>query len=69
MLRKRLRSAYKEVISLPFDALDRIERKLKRIESMFPSAAPEWKPQPGPQTLAYYSEADDLLYGGQPGGG
>jgi hypothetical protein len=28
-----------------------------------------WVPQPGPQTLAYYSEADELLYGGAVGGG
>ncbi|MBL4784623.1 MAG: hypothetical protein JKY49_04260, partial [Cohaesibacteraceae bacterium] len=28
-----------------------------------------WKPQPGPQTDAYYSQADLLLYGGQAGGG
>jgi hypothetical protein len=28
-----------------------------------------WQPNPGAQTQAYYSEADVLLYGGQPGGG
>jgi len=28
-----------------------------------------WVPSPGPQTDAYYSEADVLLYGGEPGGG
>ncbi|PCH81191.1 MAG: hypothetical protein COB90_05265 [Hyphomicrobiales bacterium] len=28
-----------------------------------------WKPQPGPQTDAYYSQADLLLYGRQAGGG
>lgn len=28
-----------------------------------------WVPQPGPQTDAYYSEADELLFGGQAGGG
>ncbi len=28
-----------------------------------------WIPSPGPQTEAYYSEADVLLYGGEPGGG
>lgn len=28
-----------------------------------------WIPSPGPQTDAYYSEADILLYGGEPGGG
>lgn len=29
----------------------------------------KWIPSPGPQTDAYYSEADCLLYGGEPGGG
>ncbi len=28
-----------------------------------------WIPNPGPQTEAYFSEADVLLYGGEPGGG
>lgn len=28
-----------------------------------------WVPNPGPQTKAYYSEADELFYGGQAGGG
>lgn len=29
----------------------------------------KWQPNPGPQTEAYYSKADCLLYGGEPGGG
>lgn len=29
----------------------------------------KWVPNPGPQTEAYFSEADELLYGGEPGGG
>lgn len=28
-----------------------------------------WRPQPGPQTMAYTSEADIILYGGAAGGG
>ena len=28
-----------------------------------------WIPNPGPQTLAYYCDADELFYGGQAGGG
>lgn len=28
-----------------------------------------WVPNPGPQTKAYFSQADVLLYGGEPGGG
>jgi hypothetical protein len=29
----------------------------------------KWVPNPGPQTEAYFSKADVLLYGGEPGGG
>ena len=29
----------------------------------------KWVPSPGPQSDAYYSKADILLYGGEPGGG
>lgn len=28
-----------------------------------------WEPLPGPQTMAYYSQADELFYGGAAGGG
>lgn len=28
-----------------------------------------WRPLPGPQTLAYHSQADELFYGGSAGGG
>jgi hypothetical protein len=33
------------------------------------TAAMKWVPSPGPQTEAYFSDADCLLYGGEPGGG
>jgi len=29
----------------------------------------KWRPNPGPQTKAYYCEADELLFGGEAGGG
>src|SRR5688572_15098080 len=32
-------------------------------------AGRKWTPNPGPQTEAYFSKADVLLYGGEPGGG
>lgn len=32
-------------------------------------AGRKWTPNPGPQTEAYFSQADCLLYGGEPGGG
>lgn len=34
-----------------------------------PSLEKVWVPQPGPQADAYYSEADETLYGGAAGGG
>lgn len=34
-----------------------------------PSLAKLWTPQPGPQAEAFYSEADETLYGGAAGGG
>jgi hypothetical protein len=33
------------------------------------TASMRWIPNPGPQTDAYFSKADVLLYGGEPGGG
>lgn len=33
------------------------------------TAMMKWVPNPGPQTDAYFSKADVLLYGGEPGGG
>lgn len=34
-----------------------------------PMLAKAWLPQPGPQTEAYYNQADETLYGGAAGGG
>jgi hypothetical protein len=34
-----------------------------------PDEEPIWKPLPGPQTMAYESEADETFYGGAAGGG
>jgi len=53
----------------------RVDRKLKEIDDLFDDDEIElppiaWQPYKGkPQELAYYSPADDLLYGGEPGGG
>jgi hypothetical protein len=38
-------------------------------EAEVQTASMKWVPNPGPQTDAYFSEADVLLYGGEPGGG
>jgi hypothetical protein len=51
-------------------ALKRVERKLKQLDELFPTETKiDWKPQPGAQSLAFHSPADELFYGGQPGGG
>lgn len=49
---------------------ERIERKLKAIQKQFPvEKSIKWQPQPGSQSLAYHCPADELFYGGSPGGG
>lgn len=46
------------------------EEKHKAIEEARTlSQGMRWIPSPGPQTDAYFSKADILLYGGEPGGG
>ena len=53
----------------------KIDRKLKELDNLFEEDEIElepiaWQPYKGkPQELAYYSSAQDLLYGGEPGGG
>jgi hypothetical protein len=50
--------------------LKRIERKLRELDALFPCEVTiNWTPQPGAQSLAFHSPADELFYGGQPGGG
>ena len=44
------------------------EQVIKHASSAVAGRLP-WHPNPGPQTAAYYSKADCLLYGGAPGGG
>lgn len=57
-----------------------LDEVLARVEGLAPDAreallkkaladAPKFVPSPGPQTDAWFSKADVLLYGGQPGGG
>ena len=47
------------------------EKKRKELENnpAIKARLKKWTPNPGPQTEAYYSKADVLLYGGEPGGG
>lgn len=51
------------------NALPPKERDELAREALSATKALKWMPNPGPQTEAYYSEADVLLYGGEPGGG
>lgn len=44
-------------------------KALQEIAAQFTKAAPKFIPNPGPQTEAWNSKADILLYGGQAGGG
>ncbi len=39
------------------------------LDPVLKSEKPLWEPLEGPQTLAFYSEADELFYGGAAGGG
>jgi hypothetical protein len=43
--------------------------ELLRLLEAEEATAPLWTPQPGPQTMAYNSEADEVYYGGSAGGG
>jgi hypothetical protein len=58
-----------------YEALDPEEpedlKKRREIEKLALDATAHmrWVPNPGPQTEAYYCEADQLLYGGEAGGG
>jgi hypothetical protein len=44
------------------------KKELARV-ALAGTAKMRWVPNPGPQTDAYFSKADCLLYGGEPGGG
>lgn len=50
-------------------ALPDKDRKAIEAAAAQATAGMKWLPNPGPQTLAYFSPADVLLYGGQGGGG
>lgn len=51
------------------DGLDEDEFESRLADAHGITAGLKWLPNPGPQTDAYLSEADVLLYGGAPGGG
>lgn len=53
--------------SLPQDQFDAIAKKT--LEARVANGGEKWIPTVGPQSDAYYSKADVLLFGGSPGGG
>lgn len=52
-----------------FSEMHPAEHKEMVAAAMNATAGMKWIPNPGPQTEAYYCKADQLLYGGEPGGG
>jgi hypothetical protein len=44
-------------------------QEMAEVDGILAAEQPIWVPQPGPQTLAYESEADIVYYGGAAGGG
>ncbi len=51
------------------EAMDNVSREALISEANEATKGMVWVPNPGPQTDAYFSKADVLLYGGEPGGG
>lgn len=58
-----------EEISGLLEQLPAQDRAAVLAPSIATAAGMRWVPNPGPQTDAYFSEADELFYGGQAGGG
>ncbi len=62
-------------MSMLDEVIDRVtrlpptDRKKLQSEVMEATRRMKWVPNPGPQTDAYLSRADVILYGGQAGGG
>ena len=52
-----------------FNALPAEKQAATAKEAIAATSTLKWIPNPGPQTDAYFSKADVLLYGGQGGGG
>ena len=58
----------KDILSA-FDALPVAERSALLADADKATGNAKWMPNPGPQTDAFFSDADELFYGGQAGGG
>lgn len=53
--------------ALPKDELDKLAKKAKKAVQQL--GVGKWVPNPGPQTEAFFCEADEVFYGGSAGGG
>jgi hypothetical protein len=59
-----------EELEARFNALDpHAQAQVLAAAAKLPAAQSPWVPNEGPQTDAYFCEADELFYGGQAGGG
>ncbi len=67
-LRKPMNSRTTKDIVSKFAALPEGEREALISGALQATAGMKWLPLPGPQTQAYFSPADILLYGGEAGG-
>lgn len=59
-----LEEAFGSLAALPQEEAKAVVERARKL-----AGSPKWVPNPGPQTDAYFSKADVLLYGGEPGGG
>ncbi|HCZ49797.1 MAG TPA: terminase [Gammaproteobacteria bacterium] len=68
-LLERLTSLPLDQFGKALDALPKDEREKLEREALEHTKDLRWVPNPGPQWRAFYCEADELLFGGEPGGG
>jgi len=52
-----------------WEAMPESEKEAAYLAALKDNGNLDWLPNPGPQTAAYMSEADELFYGGEAGGG
>jgi hypothetical protein len=58
-----------EEITRKLGAMSPEQKKSIAVDALKATADMKWVPNPGPQTDAFFSEADEVFYGGQAGGG
>ena len=61
-------TAFDDILTA-LSGLDAKTREATLSQAALATRGMRWLPNPGPQALAYFSEADCLLFGGEPGGG